>query len=286
MPPPSPEESPRRLSRYTREVLHSAVVGVVGMWLGAAFLAVVTVVALLVWAGGSVPAWLFVAALILAVVGGVAAYRARARVQELTEADQRARVASDDVELLSDALERGDEYARHVELLLADLQRVVAGALTADLGDFINRGVLEPARDVLTQTPEDAIRLSVLVPDPDNERWMMMWSAGHTLAGEQAYNQPIRRTLSRYAFESGRPQKWDDTQEDRAFEQHEAASRPTRSMISVPLRLGDEVIGVFNVVAAVPNAFDPAEERYVAALGGVLSVAVGYFLKQDQETDS
>ena len=68
--------------------------------------------------------------------------------------------------------------------------------------------------------------------------------------------------------------------EDRGFEPNPVASAPTRSMLSLPLRLGDDVVGVFNVIAAQPDAFDPAEERYVASLGGAINIAVGYWLNQ------
>lgn len=271
MPAPATKEPERGPSSFGREVLRSAFVGVVAAPISAGIIAVLTLVALLVFAGGSVPAWL----LVLAVVIGVA-------ISLVTH-----RRDAPDLHFVTDALERGDAYARHLELVLGDLQRVVAGALGAELNDFINRGLLEPARQVLTQQPDEGVRLSVLMPNPaDGERWVMRWSAGHSLTGEHSYNQPIKETLSRYAFESGESQRWDDVSEDRAFKQNEAASTPTRSMISVPLRRGDQVVGVFNAIAAVTDVFDPAEERYVGALGGVLAVAVGYFLGQEDASAS
>jgi GAF domain-containing protein len=279
--PPPPDDSARGLTRYTREVLHAATVDIVSKALSAALLAGLAVLGLLVWKGGSVPAWLFAVALVLLVATSVVARSQRHRVRELVRVEEHAAALEDVAELLADALERHDEYTRHVAVVLDNLQRVVAGALGVDLREYIERGILEPARDLLTQAPGESIRLSVLVPEtPARERWRMIWSAGHSLAGREGYNQPIARTLSRYAFETGQPQRYDDVLEERDFEQHPAASAPTRSMLSLPVRVGDEVVGVFNVISDRPYAFDPAEERYVASLGGAINVAVGYWLQE------
>lgn len=279
--PGSRDDTKHGLSRYTREVLHAATVDIVSKALSAALLGGLALLGLLIWQGGSVPAWLFALALLLLAAVGVVARAQRRRVGELLPVNEHAAELEGIVELLADALERHDEYTRHVAVVLDNLQRVVAGALGVDLREYIERGVLEPARDLLTQAPDDSIRLSVLVPEtPAGEHWRMVWSAGHSLAGREGYHEPIARTLSRYAYESGRPQKWDDVLEERGFEQNPAASAPTRSMLSLPVRVGEDVVGVFNVIAAQPHAFDPAEERYVASLGGAINIAVGYWLTE------
>lgn len=265
------------LTQYTREVVHAATVDIVSKALTAAVMAGLGLLALLIWKGGSVPAWLLTVALVLlASAIGVARVQRR-RARELLPAAEQAADLEIDVELLADALQRHDEYTGHVVLVLDNLQRVVAGTLGVDLREYIERGILEPARDLLTQTPEDAIRMSVLVPNDAN--WEMLWSAGHSLAGREGYSQPIARTLSRHAYESGEPQLWDDVLEERGFEQNPAASAPTRSMLSLPVLFGEDVVGVFNVIAARPHVFDPAEERYVASLGGAINIAVGYWAK-------
>ncbi|MGH2797294.1 MAG: GAF domain-containing protein [Thermoleophilaceae bacterium] len=278
---PSPDDSKRGLTRYTREVLHAATVDIVSKALSAALLAGLALLGLLIWRGGTVPAWLFAVALVLLVAASVVARAQRRRVGELLPVEERAVELEGVVDLLADALERHDEYTRHVAVVLDNLQRVVAGALGVDLREYIERGILEPARDLLTQAPDESVRLSVLVPEaPGADRWRMVWSAGHSLAGREGYNEPIARTLSRYAYETGRPQKWDDVLEERGFEQHPAASAPTRSMLSLPVHVGDDIVGVFNVIAAQPYAFDPAEERYIASLGGAINIAVGYWLTE------
>jgi GAF domain-containing protein len=272
--------SQRGLTRYTREVLHATTVDIVSRAMSLALLAGLAVLGLLVWQGGSVPAWLFAATLVLFGLAVVAARTQRRRVRELLPVSEQATELEEVVDRLADALERHDEYTRHVAVVLDNLQRLVAGALGVDLREYIERGVLEPARDLLTQIPGESVRLSVLVPEPPNdERWRMIWSAGHSLTGREGYNQPIGRTLSHYAFQTGQPQKYDDVLQERGFEQNPVASAPTRSMLSLPVRVGDEVVGVFNVISDEPDAFDPAEERYVASLGGAINIAVGYWLK-------
>jgi GAF domain-containing protein len=276
----SSDDSGRGLSRYSREVLRAATVDLVGKALSATLVSGVAVFGFLIWQGGSVPAWLFAIAVVLLVAASVVGRAHRRRVGELTAIEYQAAELEDIVDRLADALERHDEYTRHVAVVLNNLQRAVAGALGVDLREYIERGILEPARDLLTQAHDDAIRLSILVPE--DEHWRMLWSAGHSLAGREGYRQPIARTLSRYAYETGEVQKWDDVRDERAFEQHPAASAPIRSMLSVPVLIGDEVVGVFNVIAARPNAFDPAEERYVASIGGAINIAVGYWSREDE----
>jgi putative methionine-R-sulfoxide reductase with GAF domain len=51
-------------------------------------------------------------------------------------------------------------------------------------------------------------------------------------------------------------------------------------MISIPLRRGEDIIGVFNVIASEPEAFDPAEAQYLASLGSIISVAVSVSLER------
>jgi len=91
---------------------------------------------------------------------------------------------------------------------------------------------------------------------------------------------PIQDTLSRLAYETGEPHAWDDVTTDDRFVENPQASLPMKTMASLPLRYGDDVIGVFNAISSQPSAFDPAEGRYLASLASVISVAVGVYLQQ------
>jgi hypothetical protein len=271
-------EPGKSLERRAAQVVEAAVVGLAGDILKYIVVAAVGLIAFTVWQGGSVPAWVAVLS-VLAVVG-IAIVRGR-RV--------RSRVAAVDHEaaILDHALSRHENYTSHVAEVLDNLQRVIAGDLGATIGDYIERGILEPAREYLMTDPSEHVRLAILTPrEEDPARWQMVLAAGHSLAGREKYGEPIVSTMSRYAFETGQPQFWDDVTAERAFAPTPLASRPFCSMISLPILNGDDILGVFNVISADAFAFDPAEERYIASLGGVINVAVGLWLKeQGQEPD-
>ena len=182
------------------------------------------------------------------------------------------------------ALVRHDEYSKHVAQTLDTLQRVVSGDISVSVDRYLEQGILEPARDLLMEKPAENVRLSILLPNPeDPDRWWMAWAAGHSLTGKEKYAERIVDTLSRHAYESGVPQSWDDVTEDRSFRQNPLASAPTRTMLSLPIRRGDEVLGVFNAVSSEPGAFDPAEDTYLTSLGGVIAVAVNVWLSEGSD---
>jgi len=260
------------------QVVEAAIVGLAGDILKYVVLAAIALVALTVWQGGSIPAW--VAVLAVLVVTAVAMLRGRRLRRHLGAADGEAAI-------LDYALARHENYTSHVAEVLDNLQRVIAGDLDTSMGDYIERGISAPAREYLTTDPSENVRLAILTPrGDDTSRWQMVLTAGHSLTGREKYHERIVDTLSRFAFESGNPQSWDDVTEERMFAPTPEATRPFRSMISLPIRNGDDILGVFNVISAEPHAFDPAEERYIASLGGVINVAVGILLKEPtQEAD-
>jgi GAF domain-containing protein len=263
------------LQQRASDVLEAAVVGLAGDLLKYVLVAVIGVVALAIWRGGSVPSWLAIAVVVGALaIAFVLGRRLRRRIGALQFETQD----------LADALSRHDAYTSHVAEVLDSLQRVIAGDLGASIEDYIERGILEPARAYLMSEPGDDVRLSILIPRAGvPSRWEIAFSAGHSLAGREKYAEPIITTLSRYAFETGRAQAWGDVRQERGFTPTPLATRPFASMISMPILSGDDVVGVFNVISAEPYAFDPAEERYIASLGGVINVAVGLLIKNSPD---
>lgn len=279
-----------KVKRFGRDVLQAALVDLtskallyVGGGLVAAFL-------LLVFFGGSVPAWLLaVVALVATVVVFLSWRQIRrlrsdvesrdAQIAELQPFKQNTPELEGTVGAFSWALERFEVYTAHIAEVLDHLQLVLSGNIDVPIPVYIERGILEPARDVLASHPGAHVRLSVLLPDGDC--FVMVWTAGHTLPGQSKYRVPIKDTLSRLAYESGEPQAWEDVTEDDRFEQNPKATHHTRSMISIPLRRGEDIIGVFNVIASEPEAFDPAEAQYLASLGSIISVAVSVSLERE-----
>lgn len=249
------------------DILRAAAVDVAGKALVGVGTAVTFVFGLLVWRGGSIPAWL----LLLVVVALIALMIVILRQQNSTLAG-----VAEDKDALQQELERHNAYSGHLQYSLDALQRVISGEVDAEIPYFLEQAVLEPARSILNEKPAENVRLSILLPTADDpDRWSMPWSAGHSMIGKSKYDELIGDTLARHAFERGEPQDWGDTEGQTDFRQNPRASALTRSFVSIPIRKGDDVLGVFNAVSAERNAFDDAEKKFLASLAGIVAVAVG-----------
>lgn len=277
------------LRRYGEDVGYGLAVDLGKKALTYCALGLLGLLALLVWTGGSVPAW--VLAPIVLVSGSVPALLLRRKLcrdrdgarAQLAAATGELEESEETADIFSAALERHETYSGHVAEALDVLQRIVSGDIDVRISAFIETGVLEPARDVIQDKPAEHVRLSVLLPRPGGDRWFMPFAAGHSVTGKAKYDVPISESLSRHALETAQSQHWPDVASESGFRQNPLASHDTRSMISLPLRWGDRVVGVFNVVSSEPHAFDPAEETYIESLGGVIAVAVGVDLARATE---
>jgi GAF domain-containing protein len=101
--------------------------------------------------------------------------------------------------------------------------------------------------------------------------------------GKLKYAEPIKGTLARHAFESGEPQYWPDTSQQTEFQQNPLASAPMCSLASIPIREGDEILGVVNAISSEKDAFDDAEQTFLASLAGVIAVAVSVWHKDQKD---
>lgn len=189
------------------------------------------------------------------------------------------RRSSGDVDWLLDYLDTelalGRYYVAHVREVLEILQRGIAGDLPVTYGDFIQRGVLEPARDWLMQMPGEDIRISILTPDAAQQEFHMAFAAGHSLSSQQQFSLPIADSFAAPAFTRREIVVSDDVDNDPRFRPHPRA-RPGReygSLVSVPITVGEDVRAVMNVISTRQNAFSPSDISYMALLGSALSVA-------------
>jgi GAF domain-containing protein len=264
----------RAPTRIAQDVLRAAVIDLTGRLLAAAFLAAIGGVVWLVVSGGSVPAW----AALLAVIAVALALMLYHRGLAGSLRDERDDAAWD-AAAFGFGLERHETYSRHVAQALDALQRVVSGDIGVPIPHYIEQAILEPARDLIAEKPTENVRLSILLPRDNGERWWMPWGAGHTVTGKAKYNERIVDTLSRPAFETGEPQYWPDVKADSAYRPNPKASAPIRTMASLPIRAGDQTLGVLNIVSSEPDAFDPAEDTNITSLRGVIAVAVSVYLK-------
>jgi hypothetical protein len=225
----------------------------------------VVLVIVLVWRARTtdvtLPAWLLAIALAVP-VGLLLTVGAR----RLLRRGQAGRAADLQVEV-----DLGAYYSRHIYDILEALQKVLSGAIPAvTTATFIEDGILQPARDFLMQRPDEDVRLSILVPDDGN--WQMAFAAGYRLESRQRFSLPIVGSFSRHAFESGETQWSFDLENDSRFTPHPQASRVYRSIISVPIRTGDDVVAVYNTDSTLEWAFPFADFIYVNLLGAIISV--------------
>jgi GAF domain-containing protein len=210
----------------------------------------------LVAVGGSVPAWTVVAAAVVVLAAG--AWWNWKQSGELRAAGEQ--------------LERYSVYSGHLAQALDSLQEVVVGSLpNATFDEFIDRGVLASAREVLLGFHAD-VRMSVLVPD--GERWTMRYQAGHNLASQKRYAELIDDTLAGGVLRGGEALHVPDVTEHHGFRPNPQATRPFRCMSSVPIKEGGAAIAVLNVISGDRAAFDRVEERYIESLAAVIAVAM------------
>jgi GAF domain len=172
---------------------------------------------------------------------------------------------------LEEEVELGAIFSRHIYDILDTLQKILAGTIPqVNIATFVEQGMLQPARDFLMQRPEEDVRLSVLVPD--NSNWRMVLAAGYRLESKQRFSLPIVGSFSRHAYETGEIQWSFDLRSDPRFTPHPQATREYHSIISIPLRHGDDTVGVFNADSTLRSAFSLADFIYVSLLGAIISV--------------
>ncbi|HEV3479781.1 MAG TPA: GAF domain-containing protein [Gaiellaceae bacterium] len=213
-----------------------------------------------------VPVWTF---LLVVVAAAVVVLLLSRRLVSRSYADE-VETLRTEVEILADLVELGEYYALHLYDALESLQKVVRGTIpNVTPAAFIENGVLQPAREFL-QHPGEDVRLSILVPDEGF--WRMQFAAGYRLESRQRFRMSIDASFSRHAYQSGEIQWSNDLPSDSRFIRHPLASRNYFSLISMPIRSGDEVVGVLNVDSTEPEAFSQPDFIYVRLLGAIVGV--------------
>jgi GAF domain-containing protein len=218
-----------------------------------------------------VPFWVVLLAAVLFGAAGLAVGRRNGGTQELI------------AQLLVE-LDLNQYYADHLYEALETLQKVITERIPGvSFSEFVERGMLEPARQYLTQAQGEDIRLSVLVPDERHQDFVMEFAAGHRLESRGAFRLPIAGSFAGHAYSSGEVQWTNDVDTDQRWSKHPRA-RPDRaygSLVSVPIKVQDDVIGVLNVISTYKNAFSSADRTYIELLGSILSVAWSLVEEED-----
>ncbi|HWI96184.1 MAG TPA: GAF domain-containing protein [Solirubrobacterales bacterium] len=159
------------------------------------------------------------------------------------------------------------------EAILA-LRDVAAGHLDVAFEEFIERGVLAPARFGLSLVSGEEIRLSVLKFDDEAQTFQMIYESGHSLGRKDNFSLP-KASIAGHALESGDLQWTNNVDGDKRWSRHPRASTDRRygSLASMPIIMGDEPVAVLNVVSSHKGAFLTGDLTYIELLGGFIRLA-------------
>jgi GAF domain-containing protein len=262
--------------------LLSRLKGALNSWVEGLILAGALALAYLIWRGVkgqirtdvTVPTWAIALVIGFAVaVIVILAVRLRGRRGEIAELTGGVETIAEFAAATEHARAMTAAYAEHLGEILYSLQRVLAGAIPGvDARDLIEDGMLQPARDLLSSRQMADVRLSVLVRDGGD--FVMPYAAGHNLESKRRFRLPVDHSFSKWALETGLIYWSSNLAEDDRFVRHPRAAqeRGYNSIISVPIRSGDEVVAVFNAIFVAPDAFDEADLIYVRLIGATIEL--------------
>jgi GAF domain-containing protein len=154
------------------------------------------------------------------------------------------------------------------------LREIAAGHLDVSFEEFIERGVLAPARFGISALRGEEIRLSVLKLDDKTQTFQMLYESGHTLGRKANFSLP-KTSLAGHALESGNLQWTNNVDADARWNPHPLASsnRRYRSLASMPIIVGGTAVAVLNVISSHKKAFLTGDLTYIELLGGFIGLA-------------
>jgi hypothetical protein len=189
---------------------------------------------------------------------------------------RRSRVDASEPSSVRD-LERSVASVEYQKRLLWDalesIQQAIATEEEWQLDELVERGVLGPARGLLVRDAQEDVRMAVLTPRDDPPTcWQMRWAAGHRPESVRSYNREIDRTMAGIAFRRGEFVESSNVREDPRIEPNPRESRPFSSLVSMPLRVGDDIVGAFTIVSTRAAAFSSTDVSFIKLIGAVLDV--------------
>jgi hypothetical protein len=168
----------------------------------------------------------------------------------------------------------GAEYEKRLLWdALESIQQALASEDDWELDQLVERGVLGPARGFLLRAPQEDVRIAVLFPRSEApDKWWMRWAAGHRPESVKGYERDIDKTLAGISYRRGEFVEVADVRTDGRFEAHPKETRPFTSLVALPLRTGEEVVGSLSVVSTRPSAFSQSDVAFIKLMGAVIDV--------------
>ena len=166
-------------------------------------------------------------------------------------------------------------HAEHLTEITLTLREIMAGQLKdVSFEEFIENGVLSPARYGLTIARDEEIRLAVIEPDAARQEFHMTYAAGHSVGRKQNFRLSMV-SLAGHAYESRKLEWTNDVEKDDRWSKHEKAkpSRAYCSLVAMPVVVGGDVVAVLNVLSTECNAFLKGDLTYIELLGTLIGLA-------------
>jgi GAF domain-containing protein len=179
--------------------------------------------------------------------------------------------------LLGWAARYGDNLLGYQADLLSEamlgLREMVAGKLSVSFEEFLERGVLAPARFGLSAERGEEIRLSIIEPS-EGDTFRMIYEAGHSLGRKNDFSLP-KASMAGHALESRALQWTGDVESDDRWQVHPKANAARRygSLACMPIIVGDEPLAILNVLSSAKHAFFQSDLTYIELLGGFIGLA-------------
>lgn len=95
---------------------------------------------------------------------------------------------------------------------------------------------------------------------------------------------PIDRSLAGHVYKTGRHLYVPDTDKEPLFNKR-LSNLPIKSIVSVPLKEGEEIIGVMNFSSAVPNAFNEIEVYTLISMANLFASLISLFRLQSERKE-
>jgi GAF domain-containing protein len=165
-------------------------------------------------------------------------------------------------------------HADHLGEIILTLREVLEGKLQEiSFTDFVERGVLSPARFGLSRIPDEEIRVAVLELDPSDQEFRMIYEAGHGVGRKENFRLPMT-SLAGHAQKSGQLEWTNDVDKDDRWSRHPKAKkqRAYGSLAAVPILVNDEVVAVLNVLSTKKDAFLRGDLTYIELLGTLIGL--------------